>query len=193
MRKFLIVVLAVALTLSLLALAGCGGSSKDKDSAKQYMQEGDADWMASKTEWDNIANTQSQITSKLMSGDYSILSGTAGQTMMQQFQTSFDKINTNDNAAKDQYNAILALNDVQDYKDYASQMLEVLDLDGQRVMAWESFIQKIAGMVTSLTPGQTLNITQLASDPDLQHITDLQMQIDSMVKSAEQLQVDKKL
>jgi hypothetical protein len=191
MRRFLVAALAVALTLAMLALVmGCGGGSADKDTAKQYMNDGDTNWQAASNEWDNINNMQAQITSQVMSGDVSILQGTAGQDLMAKFQASFDTITADDKAAQEQYSAILQLNGVQDYQDYATQMLNVIDLDQQRVMAWEAFTQKLAGMVTA---GGALDIQQLASDPDLQHITDLASQIDSAEKEAESIKSSKKL
>jgi uncharacterized lipoprotein YehR (DUF1307 family) len=194
MRKALMLVLSVALALSLVAvLAGCGGGSADKDTAKQYMKDGDTAWQAASDEWDNINNLQAQITSKVMSGDMSFMQGNAGQALLAQFQTGFDNITKNDDEARQQYTAIAGLNDAQDYKDYASQMLQVLDLDAQRVMASEALLQSMSSYLQSLQPGQQPNLQQLATNPDYQRITDLQTQIDSILKSAEQLQSDKKL
>lgn len=193
MRRTLIVVLAVALTLSLVALvAGCGGN-KDKDTAKQYMSDGDASWQLAQDQWNKVTDLQTQITTTLMSGDLSPLQGAAGTALAKQFQDAFAVVNQNDQAAKQQYDSISALNDVQDYKDYASQMLQAIDLDQQRVMAFESLIQSITSYIQSLPAGQQPNLQQLASNPDYQRATDLETQIQNIVKSADQLRLDKKL
>lgn len=193
MRRILIVVLAVALTLSLVVfIAGCGGN-KDKDTAKQYMTDGDASWQLAQDQWKKVTDMQTQITTTLMSGDLSQLQGAVGTALTKQFTDGFAAVDQNNQAAKQQYDSISSLNDVQDYKDYASQMLQAIDLDQQRVMAFEALIQSITSYIQSLPAGQQPNLQQLASNPDYQRVTDLEMQIQNIEKSADQLRKDKKL
>lgn len=193
MKKVLIVILAVALTLSMWALVTGCGSDENKTQAKQYMTDGDAYWAASKAEWENVAQQESQIMTKIMSGDTAFLQGAGGDAVMLQFQASFKTIDQNDKAAYQQYKSIMDLDDVQDYKDYAVMMMEVLDLDQQRLLASEALLEGTKAYLQSLPPGTQPNLQQLASNPDFQKITDLGDQIESLEASADQLRTDKKL
>ncbi|OFW55723.1 MAG: hypothetical protein A2W01_10410 [Candidatus Solincola sediminis] len=187
MRKILVIALAAALALSLVAfIAGCGGD-KDKDTAKQHKTDGDASWQLSKDEWKTIQDLQTQVTTAIMSGDLSSLQGTAATTLIKKFEDSFDTITTSDAAAKQQYTAISSLSGVQDYKDYASQMLQAIDLDGQRVMAYENLITSITSYIQSLPAGTTPDLQQLASNPDYARLTELDLEIEGIEKAADSI------
>jgi hypothetical protein len=120
MKKALLVVLIAALSMSMLAvIAGCG-TNQNKQDAQTYMKAGD-DYMATaKVSSDYLQEKQASFTSVVMSGDLSAFTGAAGDALKKDLEDNFAKIDQNLKLANDEYNKIIAFDDVQDYKDYAA-------------------------------------------------------------------------
>jgi hypothetical protein len=194
MKKALLVVLIAALSMSMLAvIAGCG-TNQNKQDAQTYMKAGD-DYMATaKVSSDYLQEKQASFTSVVMSGDLSAFTGAAGDALKKDLEDNFAKIDQNLKLANDEYNKIIALDDVQDYKDYAAKMMEAIAVDQQTVLASEKLLSDLGALIAQKAAGQPVDIlTAMMNNPEIQQLTDLQEKSDSLKKEAEQIKLDKKL
>lgn len=106
-----------------LAVCGCGETSK----AKEYMEKGDE--LSSQAyslvdEWDT-----DDITSILTSLGLDITAATTGawDSSASEVTAEIDKLIDKANAAQDEYEKILGLSGVDDYREYAELMIKAMD------------------------------------------------------------------
>jgi len=194
MKKALVVILIAALSLSMLAfLAGCGGE-KNKDEAKQLMGKGDDYMEAVETSWTGLEEKQAAFVAKAMQGDMSAFTGAAGEATMKEFQDSFVEIDKDLKAANDEYNAIMNLEGVQDYKDYASKTTEAIAVLQKQLQAAEKLLTDLSTTLANTSPDQLNQVLMsLAGSESLQALTDLGEQADALIKDANQIKQEKKL
>ena len=194
MRKAMIVLLIAVLSLSMLAFfAGCG-TNQNKEDAKNFMISGDDYMNVVDSEWIKINDMQNDAVAKMMQEDYASFIGAAGETAKQAFETSFDTIDKSEKAAAEEYKSITALDDVQDYKDYANKMLEATAFREQQLQAAEKLLNDLVTLLGEKGAGQQVDVLSvMMNSPEIQMVTDYKQQADALIKEAEQIKQDKKL
>lgn len=194
MRKGLIVLLIAALSLSMLVfLAGCG-TNKNKEDAKKYMTSGDDYMDAVELEMASLDELQTSVITKAIAGDYSELFGAAGEATKQKMTDTFTGIAKNLSAANGEYKSIIALDDVQDYKDYANKMMEAIAIYENQIQAMEKLVADFETAIVAISQGQKIDIVSMfMGNEAVQAVTDLGEQADMLVKEAQQIKKDKKL
>ena len=194
MRKAVVVVLIAALTLSMLALlAGCGGDA-NKDEAKKLMTSGDAYMDSVKEQTTALEEEQANLASSALSGDMSAVTGDAGVALQAAVAKILDGIESDLNAAKGEYEQILKLDGVQDYKDYAAKMIEAIDVYLKQLGYTSALVAKLGEALNAMAQGQDIDIiTLMMESEELQQVDELGKQGDALVKEADQIKLDKKL
>jgi outer membrane lipopolysaccharide assembly protein LptE/RlpB len=194
MKKAVVVLLVTAFALSMLAfLAGCGGDAS-KDEAKNLMSSGDNYMSTVKLKTEELEALQTDLAATAMGGDMSVLSGEAGEVMQEQVAEILGAIETNLTAAKAEYEQILDLDGVQDYKDYASLMIEAVDAYMEQLGYTTTLVEKFTEALLAMAQGQDIDIiTLMMESEELQKIEDLGKQGDDLVDEADQLKLEKKL
>ncbi len=194
MRKVLIALLIATLLMSMLAvIAGCG-TNKNKQDAQNYMKAGDDYMDAAQISWDYLEEKQTSFTAVVMSNDFSAFTGAAGEALKKDFEDNFAKIDQNLKLANGEYKNIIALDDVQDYKDYANKMIEAIAVDQQRLLALEKLLTDLSALIAAKIADPKVDVLSgIMNNPAIQQLTDLQEQAESLKKEAEQLKLDKKL
>ena len=194
MKKAIVVLLVASLSLAMLAfLGGCGGDA-NKDEAKDLMTAGDIfmdSYTLQKTELNDL---QTDLATTAMGGDISALGGDAGAAMQEQVQGLIDGMESDLESARAEYEAILALDGVQDYKDYASKMLEAIDAYAEELGYINTLVGKLTQALAAMAQGQDIDIiTMMMESEELQKIDELGKLGDELVEEADQIKLDKKL
>ncbi|MDY6795019.1 MAG: hypothetical protein SWK76_07035 [Actinomycetota bacterium] len=189
MKKTLVVVIITAMVLGVVAIAGCGGDA-NKDEAKQFMESGDAKMDTVITKWSGVEEQQAELATAALEGDYSEFteeSATAIADEMESIQGTLDE-------AYADYLAITGLDGVQDYRDYAGKMMEVIEL-------WKKKVDNVGKLLASLTEAMIAAqggaevdlLTLMMESEEYADIQELDEQIDTLTEEAEQIKTDKKL
>ena len=122
MKKILVVTVALALCVGVLAAAGCGATDK----AKTYMEKGDALSKQMRSLTNDVAFDATALLADLgvqLSDTGSIKT----KTITDAANKRIDSVIANGKKAKAEYDKILALNGVEDYKAYAEQRISAID------------------------------------------------------------------
>lgn len=187
MRRSLTVSLAVALCLLVLfslILAGCG-ESKDKKQAKEYMNAGDENYSQASKVFAELQEVQTSALTSLKD---------ATPEKVEEFEKKLSELGDQLNgfllAAMEQYDKIQGLSGVEDYKNYAQKMKDVIYQYQTMIEKGTSIKEKIMEMVLS---GQPLDATAIMQDPDLKALMEMQQEIQKMEKEAKTYKTDKKL
>ncbi|HEY5530526.1 MAG TPA: hypothetical protein VIK22_00825 [Candidatus Anoxymicrobiaceae bacterium] len=138
MKKILVVAVALALCVGVLAAAGCGSTDK----AKTYMEQGDA---LSK-QMRSLTNDVTFDATALLADLGVQLSDTGNinpQTITNAANKKIDSVIANGKKAKTEYDKILALNGVEDYKAYAEQRIKAIDSTVAVLDAVKGLLDKI--------------------------------------------------
>jgi len=138
MKKILVVAVALALCVGVLAAAGCGSTDK----AKTYMEQGDA---LSK-QMRSLTNDVTFDATALLADLGVQLSDTGNinpQTITNAANKKIDSVIANGKKAKAEYDKILALNGVEDYKAYAEQRIKAIDSTVAVLDAVKGLLDKI--------------------------------------------------
>jgi len=189
MRKLVVIGLIAVLSLTLLAfLAGCGGDA-NKDEAKSNMITGD-DYMDSAIlDWTTLDEMQAEMATGLMEG--TALSPEELEALGQEYEERFTGLATSLSMAAEEYNKILALDGVQDYKDYATKMLAAIDLYEQALDAAIAVSEQATAM---LEAGASMeDLMGMMQSEELAMVSDLRDEADKLLKEANQIKLDKKL
>ncbi len=194
MRKAVVIALAAALALSMLAvLAGCGGDA-NKDEAKELMQAGDNYMSEVDMLLQDLSDKQTELATAALGGDMSAITGEAGAAMEEEVMGILDSIAENLEAAKAEYEKILALDGVQDYKDYASKMIEAVDTYIEQLDYTTRLVLSLTGALEAMAQGQDIDIiTLMMESEELAVVEELGEQGDTLRAEAEQLKLDKNL
>jgi hypothetical protein len=196
MKKAVVVLLITALSLSMLAfLAGCGGDA-NKDEAKNLMKSGDNYMSEVQSTAEELQAMQGDLTAAAMGGDPSSLTGEAGAAIQTEVEGMLDGMDSGLKNAQADYKEILALEGVQDYKDYASKMLEAIDAYVEQLGYTRTLVGMLVESLTSMaaTGNFDLNVLMgLMESEEYTKIDELGKAGDALVKDAEQMKLDKKL
>lgn len=189
MRKFMVIGLIAVLTLTLLAfLAGCGGDA-NKDEAKGYMETGDSDMDAVQMDWATLDEMQAEMATGLMEG--TALTPEELEALGQEYEERFASLKGGLDAAEGEYKKIIALDGVQDYKDYANKMIEAINIYRQ---ALEAAIAVADQATTMLEAGASMeDLMGMMQSEELAMVGELRDEGDKLVKEASQIKLDKKL
>ena len=194
MKKVLVIALAAALALSMMAvLAGCGGDA-NKDEAKALMQAGDNYMSEVDMALTELTEMQTELATTAMGGDMSAMTGEAGAAMTEQVMGILDTIAENLEAAKAEYEKILALDGVQDYKDYANLMIDAVDTYLEQLDYTSQLVVTLIDALEAMAQGQDIDIlTMMMDSEELTMIEQLGEQGDEIRAEAEQWKLDKNL
>lgn len=196
MRKAVVVLIITALSLSMLAfVAGCGGDA-NKDEAKSLMISGDTYMDAVKLKTEELQDMQAELGSTAIGGDASALTGEAGKAMQAEVEAILEDIDSNLAAAKAEYEKILALDGVQDYKDYAAKMIEAIDAYKEQLGYTRTLVGMLIEGLTEMAAAGNVDLTALMAIMDSEEykkIEELGTLGDELVDEAEKIQLDKKL
>jgi hypothetical protein len=189
----LVLILAAAMALALVAvLPGCGENENVK-LAKQLMEDGDKNYNEVEVTKDALSEKQTEIATAAMEGDYSSLTGEAGEQLQMELEQLMSELQSNLGAAKANYEQILELEDAEDYKEYAGKMVEVIDKDQELVTAIEALMAKFQEMIAMAAQGQQVDIMSLLQSEEMSTVTELTEEIDSLLKEAENIKSEKNL
>ena len=194
MKKVLVIALAAALALSMLAvLAGCGGDA-NKDEAKALMQAGDNYMSEVDIALTELTEMQTELATTAMGGDMSAVTGEAGAAMTEEVMGILDTIAENLELAKAEYEKILALDGVQDYKDYANLMIDAVDIYLEQLDYTSELVVTLIDALEAMAQGQDIDILSMMMDSEeLTMIEELGEQGDDIRTEAEQWKLDKNL
>lgn len=194
MKKAVVVLVVTLLSLSMLAfLAGCGGDA-NKDEAKSLMKAGDGYMTSVEEKTKELETMQSDLAATALGGDATALTGEAGAALQEQVTTILDGIAADLAAAEVEYEKILELDGVQDYKDYASKMIEAVGAYLEQLEYTGALVDKLAGALVAMAQGQDIDIiTLMMESEELAKVEELGAKGDGLVKEADQLKLDKKL
>ena len=194
MKKAVVFVFITALALSMLAvLAGCGGDA-NKDEAKQLMISGDKYMDSVEQKTADLQSLQTDLAATALEGDTSAITGDAGTALGEQVGQILEDIGADLEAAKAEYEQILALDGVQDYKDYASKMIEAVDVYLEQLDYTGILVTKLGEALTAMAQGQDIDIiTLMMNSEELQKVDELGAQGDELRDEAEQIKLDKSL
>jgi hypothetical protein len=196
MRKFVVVLLVAALSLTMLSLlGGCGGEA-NKDEAQSLMNSGDNYMSEVQLSTEELQTMQGDLTAAAMGGDPSALTGEAGAAMQKQVEDILNSMQTNLEAAKAEYEKILALDGVQDYKDYANKMLEAVDVYLEQLGYTRTLIGNLVDTLASMAASGNFDLNALMAlmeSEEYTKIEELGTQGDDLVQEAEQIKLDNKL
>jgi len=193
MKKTLLTGLILVLVLGLAAaLSGCG--DKNKDTAKQYMQEGDAYYEEAKVSWSDMESKQTELAGKALQGDYSAFTGEAGAALQKEIEdTLADVVETLDSAMAS-YKKITGLEGVEDYKEYASKMIEAVETKKSMVEATKGLIKEMSEAFAAVAQGQDIDLmSMLMGSESMKEVQDLASKAESLEKEAEKIKKDNKL
>ena len=194
MKKVLVIALAAALALSMMAvLAGCGGDA-NKDEAKALMQAGDNYMSEVDIALTELTEMQTELATTAMGGDMSAVTGEAGAAMTEEVMGILDTIAENLELAKAEYEKILALDGVQDYKDYANLMIDAVDTYLEQLDYTSQLVVTLIDALEAMAQGQDIDIlTMMMDSEELTMIEQLGEQGDEIRAEAEQWKLDKNL
>ena len=194
MKKVLVIALAAALALSMMAvLAGCGGDA-NKDEAKALMQAGDNYMSEVDIALTELTEMQTELATTAMGGDMSAVTGEAGAAMTEEVMGILDTIAENLELAKAEYEKILALDGVQDYKDYANLMIDAVDTYLEQLDYTSQLVVMLIDALEAMAQGQDVDIlTMMMDSEELTMIEELGEQGDEIRAEAEQWKLDKGL
>lgn len=123
MKKILIVAMVVAICFGALAAAGCGG---DTGQAKSYMEKGDELSKKMRSLTDDAVFDTGALLAEL--GIQLSETGTVeAKTVTTAATKQIDAIIANGEKATTEYDKILDLKGVQEYKDYATQRISAIE------------------------------------------------------------------
>jgi ABC-type oligopeptide transport system substrate-binding subunit len=186
MRKLLVGVLVVLLGVAMLALVGC--SSGDTATAKSDMKAADAAFAPLDAQLTQLATQSTTLVTAALSGNAPTINPADLQKVASATSTLLPEIAS----VKADYQKILTLSDVADYKAYATAMVKNLDADAAVVTAGQSLLAKLAPVIQS---GDTaaLNAAISQSMSEIQQIQTMQKQADDAKAAAEKIKADKGL
>ncbi|MGQ9758510.1 MAG: hypothetical protein ACUVRX_10220 [Actinomycetota bacterium] len=189
MKKWLALFLAAMLVATLaVSLVGCGGE-KDLETAKTLMKEGDTKYdeveKASKT----LEDKQTEIAKTLLSGGTATLAPEQLEQTKKEIEETISGMSSNLQAAKASYEQILELEGVQNYKEYANKMLEVIDKNQELLDQVKALMGKFMQM---LAAGTTPDLSVLLESEEMKKINELSQAIDDLLGEARKTKSDLK-
>lgn len=194
MKKTAVICLILVLSLSLAAaLTGCGGD-KNKDTAKQYMREGDGYYDDADVSWSDLEDKQTELAGKAMQGDYTAFTGEAGAALQKEIEETLAAIVETLDSAAASYKKITGLEGVEDYKEYASKMIEAVEVRQSMVGVVKALIKEMSDAFTAVAQGQDIDlISMLMGSENMKKIDELSSDLQTLEKDAEKIKKDKKL
>ncbi|MBU4194062.1 MAG: hypothetical protein KKE79_04715 [Actinobacteria bacterium] len=187
MKKVLVVALVVMLGVASLAVVGCGG---DTDQAKEYMVAADAANDVLTVASDKLDKSTEAIIGAAISGDLSAVDATVVATVGSDIEALIAECDQ----VKEMYKNITSLEGVEDYVDYANNMIEYLTAQKATLSAGlEIFKQLSPAIQTWAETGDSSALTAAMGEagPALEGLAELQKKADALFKSAVKIKVDK--
>ncbi|MBU4240782.1 MAG: hypothetical protein KKE43_04700 [Actinobacteria bacterium] len=187
MKKVLVVALVVMLGVASLAVVGCGG---DTDQAKEYMVAADAANDVLTVASDKLDKSTEAIIGAAISGDLSAVDATVVATVGSDIEALIAECDQ----VKEMYKNITSLEGVEDYVDYANNMIVYLAAQKATLSAGlEIFKQLSPAIQTWAETGDSSALTAAMGEagPALEGLAELQKKADALFKSAVKIKVDK--
>jgi len=194
MKKAVVIALVAALALSMLAfLAGCGGDA-NKDEAKEIMSAGDLYMSEVLQLTADLETMQTDLATTALEGDMSAITGEAGTALQENVAGILDSIGENLRLAQAEYKKIIALDGVEDYKEYANKMIEAIDVYLEQLDYTGQLVGMLSDALTAMAQGQDVDIISLMMESEeLQKVDELGKEGDALVDEANQIKLDKNL
>jgi enamine deaminase RidA (YjgF/YER057c/UK114 family) len=196
MKRAVVAILVAVLSLTMLSLlGGCGGEA-DKEEAQSLMKSGDNYMSEVQLATEELQAMQGDLTASAMGGDTAALTGEAGAAMQAQVEEILDSMEASLKAAQGEYEQILALDGVEDYKEYANTMLEAIDVYLEQLGYTRELIGMLVESLSAMAASGSFDLTALMGLMESEAYTkieELGNQGDELVEEAEQIKLDKKL
>jgi enamine deaminase RidA (YjgF/YER057c/UK114 family) len=196
MKRAMVAILVAVLSLAMLSLlGGCGGEA-DKEEAQSLMKSGDNYMSEVQLATEDLQAMQGDLTASAMGGDTAALTGEAGAAMQAQVEEILDSMEASLKAAQGEYEQILALDGVEDYKEYANTMLEAIDVYLEQLGYTRELIGMLVESLSAMAASGNFDLTALMGLMESEAYTkieELGNQGDELVEEAEQIKLDKKL
>lgn len=139
MKKAMVILIAVLLTVTLAALSGCG----EGDQAKEYMEKGDELSVNMKEFIDSAKDDIGELLVDL-GVDLATTGTVDSQKVIDEAKSQIDSMIDDGEKAIAEYEEILDLDDVQDYKDYANLRIDAIDSTSKVLDSVKDLLDKIA-------------------------------------------------
>jgi len=194
MKKAVVIALVAALALSMLAfMAGCGGDA-NKDEAKEYMKAGDAYMSDVLQQTSELETMQTDLATTALEGDMSAITGEAGTALQEEVAGILSSIGESLKLAKAEYENILTLDGVDTYKEYATKMMEAIDVYLEQLDYTTQLVGMLSDALAAIAQGQDVDIISLMMDSEeLQKVDELGKKGDDLVDEANQIKLDNNL
>jgi uncharacterized membrane protein YdfJ with MMPL/SSD domain len=180
MKKWISLVTVSLLILVVAAvLSGCGG---DTDQAKEYMQKGDE--LLQKLQTDANA-WQSELSSSMAN----ITEQSKFQAEAEKAKSGASELGDTAEKAKAEYEKILSLEGVDDYKEYAKIEIEALDAFQELVEKTNAFLDEMVSLSAS---GDVTAITSITTEYS-KEAQELGNKISELDEEAQKLKSEKNL
>jgi enamine deaminase RidA (YjgF/YER057c/UK114 family) len=152
--------IAILLTLTFLALClaamlvGCGGGDNeaDKARARELMLEGDAWIEKAEAEYETIATAMEEMGGARTSDDDADVDESELESLREEIESASENMEEPLQEARTVFQAIVSLNDVVDYEEYANVMLELIDEYEQVISRQGTMQQGMPEMPEDWTP-----------------------------------------
>lgn len=180
MKRFGVLLLVMVMALAVVAsVAGCG-SNKNKETAREYMNAGDALYLDGVKAYDEM----NKMMPKLMTAAGDELTALVGSMSAQG-----NAVQAAMAAARTEYEKILPLTGVEDYVTYANMQIDLTKMYDDLLQAGSAMIEKYLPQIQA----GTLDITTLLSGPEYQRIQTIGKDIETQDQINKDFKSEKKL
>jgi valyl-tRNA synthetase len=186
MRRYLISIVALVLVGVLaFALAGCGGGSEA--TAKEYMENGDEIIDGLEEESEDLESVLNTVFTELSTGN--VTSSEVVNGMIDDLdKTSADALKEAEKA-KAEFEKILDLEGVDDYKEYAELRIAVIDGIESLIKETGNYLSSLSEVLTDAEQGQQVDLDSVQSGAEkfFAKIMSLQEQVTEDGEKADEL------
>ncbi|MDY6794003.1 MAG: hypothetical protein SWK76_01785 [Actinomycetota bacterium] len=155
MKRYLLLIVSIAVAMAMVfSFIGCGS---DTAKAKEYMEKGDELTLDLETE-------SFMITDELIALIIDYIEGrntepAAVTAKVEEIKDMASEMESNGEKAKEEYELILGLNGVSDYKEYASMQIEIIEM--MKDDALETCYDTLDKIMASVNTGEPLDTDEL--------------------------------
>lgn len=192
-KKAIMLILVLALAITMVALLPGCGEDPNKETAESLMREGDAAYDKVEVSMSSLAESQTEIATAVMGGDLSSVTGEAGAALTEELMGIMEDMQSNLMAARMAYESIMELEGVEDYKEYASAMIDVVDKTEEEIVAIEGLMAAFQELIAQAEAGEQVDIMALMESEEMTAVTELTEEVDSLKKEADKIKSDKGL
>ncbi len=188
MKKLVAVALAVVLALTMVVVIGCGA---DTSEAKEIMAKADGYYKDAQEVGDVLEALQASVLGAILQGQTPDVTPEEVETV----PTLISEVLSNVAAAEAEYQSMSTLSGVDDYVEYAEQMILACNIYTELMEAAGGLTEKLAPLLTQMFAGEEVDLQSLLSQEatTLETITGLQTKLETAEKNAAKIKQEKKL